>query len=544
MAEIENLKINPQEIHGNWRAGYALDVHTVSSQHLTDGGFDTEYTKIGEMVNQMKYHLVRSKIQPLAEIAANFVKEEFAIDGHPVLPYISAIIPIPPSDTNRPFQPVPEIAAKIGNLLKRPVHTDYLTKVKRTVMLKNLSDVESKLAEIQGAFAIQSHVLEKRCVLLFDDLYDSGTTLKEATDVLYEHGRVSHVLVLTLTQTRTGRNLNYDSIPTNAYPKNEEKMDIKRDFFWFRLFRTRGIGPKTLTSIAETLEKKNFQSQKLPRHQSNLASQFPELSKFLSKIREEDEEKVFAEYEELKSLSVDIIHPRHPDFPPHLLKNTPILFIKGKRKLLTADGVAIVGSRDVSDTGTRIARQLAAELAIMGLNVISGYAKGVDSEAHLGALAAEGTTTIVLPYGIKEFCKKKAFRIFNWQRDVLVVSQFDPDVKWSAHNAMARNKLVCALSKAVVVIESPPEKDSQGKMSGTFNTARTALDMKRPLFVLDPKHFDNPPKGNEDLIKLGGERLDPDGAAETIFKRISAAKTKPRRIEEQGLPEQLEISNR
>ena len=74
---------------------------------------------------------------------------------------------------------------------------------------------------------------------------------------------------------------------------------------------------------------------------------------------------------------------------------------------------------------------------------------------------------------------------------------------------MVRNKLVCALSKAVVVIESGPKKDSQGKMSGTFNTARTALDMKRPLFVLDPKYFDNPPKGNEDLITLGGKHFDP-----------------------------------
>ena len=93
---------------------------------------------------------------------------------------------------------------------------------------------------------------------------------------------------------------------------------------------------------------------------------------------------------------------------------------------------------------------------------------------------------MVLPYGIKELRQKSAFSEFDWQRDVLAVSQFDPDVKWLARNAMARNKLVCALSKAVVVIESGPEKDSQGKMSGTFNTAQTALSMNLPLFVLNP----------------------------------------------------------
>ena len=110
---------------------------------------------------------------------------------------------------------------------------------------------------------------------------------------------------------------------------------------------------------------------------------------------------------------------------------------------------------------------------------------------------------------------------------------------------MIRNKLVCALSKAVVVIESGPERDSRGKMSGTFNTAQTALSMnlrvKLPLFVINPECFDNPPNGNANLIDLGGERLDPDGAAETISKRISAAKTKPHGIEEQSLPKQLEF---
>lgn len=149
------MQINPQEIRGNWQAGYALDVHTKSSQLLPDGEFDTEYTNTGRVVNQVKYQLVQSKIQPLAEIAAKFVKEEFAVDGHLALPYISAIIPIPPSDTSRPFQPVLEIAKKIGSLLHKPVCTDYLIKVRSTRLVKNLQ-YDEKQAEIQGAFDVQS----------------------------------------------------------------------------------------------------------------------------------------------------------------------------------------------------------------------------------------------------------------------------------------------------------------------------------------------------------------------------------------------------
>lgn len=318
-------------------------------------------------------------------------------------------------------------------------------------------------------------------------------------------------------------------------------MNIERDYFWFRLFKARGIGPKSLISIAKILEKEDRHPEMLPRSQTDLSIQFPELSKILNgKIRAEDSDKVYAEYEQLKTQGVEFIYPRHPDFPPQLLEIAPMLFIKGQRKLLTSDGVAIVGSRNVSDTGIHVARKLATELASVGLNVVSGYAKGVDSEAHLGALAAEGTTTMVLPYGIKELRQKSAFREFDWQRDVLAVSQFDPNVKWLARNAMARNKLVCALSKAVVVIESGPERDAQGKMSGTFNTAQTALSMSLPLFVLDPRCFDNPPKGNKDLIDLGGQRLDPDDGAEAIVKCISDT-TEPLSVDEQASSGQLEI---
>ena len=200
--------INPQEIHDNWRAGWALDVHTLSSRSLPSGGYDTERTEFGELVFQLKYRHDRTKIQPIAEVAAKFVEEKFVVDGHFVLPYLAAIIPIPPSDTNRVFQPVTEIAQEIGSLLSRSVRTNYLTKVKRTIPLKNLPDVESKREQLRGTFRVQSQDLRNRCVLLVDDLYDSGTTLTEAVKILYEQGSVQHVLVLTLTRTRTGGDRN------------------------------------------------------------------------------------------------------------------------------------------------------------------------------------------------------------------------------------------------------------------------------------------------------------------------------------------------
>ena len=197
--------ITPREIYGNWRAGWSLDVHTLSSRPLQDGGYDTDRTEFGELVFQVKYRHDRSKIQQIAETAAEFVKKRFTVDGHVVLPYIVTIIPIPPSNTNRVFQPVTEISQEIGKLLNLPVRTDYLKKIKQTIPLKNIPDVESKREQLKGAFVVQTQDFKDQCVLLFDDLYDSGVTLTEVTKVLYEQGGVRHVLVLTLTRTRTGR---------------------------------------------------------------------------------------------------------------------------------------------------------------------------------------------------------------------------------------------------------------------------------------------------------------------------------------------------
>ena len=319
-------------------------------------------------------------------------------------------------------------------------------------------------------------------------------------------------------------------------------MNINRDYFWFRLFKTRGIGPKLLVSVAKTLEAENLNPEMLPSSQSDLSAQFPKLAKILNgKIRAEDREQVTTAYEQLKKQGIDIIHPGHPDFPPHLLEIAPILFVKGQQKRLMSDSVSIVGARNVSDKGIRIARKLAGDLASEGINVVSGYAKGVDSEAHLGALEAEGTTTLVLPNGINQLRQKSAFKKFNWDRDVLAVSQFDPDTKWIARNAMARNKLVCALSKVVVVIESGPERDVQGKMSGTFNAAKTVLSMGLPLFVLNPNCLDNPPEGNTALIALGGHSLNPTNGAKEIVERVFVKTAESISISNQNSAEQIPL---
>jgi len=122
-----------------------------------------------------------------------------------VLPYLAAIIPVPPSDTNRPFQPVQELAVRIGQKINLPVRLDYLVKVKLTEALKGIEDSASRKQQLQGAFKVQDLSLAGKYVLVFDDLFRSGETLKAITEVLYVQGKVARVYVLTITKTRTRR---------------------------------------------------------------------------------------------------------------------------------------------------------------------------------------------------------------------------------------------------------------------------------------------------------------------------------------------------
>ena len=85
---------------------------------------------------------------------------------------------------------------------------------------------------------------------------------------------------------------------------------------------------------------------------------------------------------------------------------------------------------------------------------------------------------------------------------------------------MARNKLVCALSDAAIVIASGQEVDSQGRMSGTFDAAKSAIAMNIPVFVLSPQCFAQPPAGNSDLIQLGCHEISSENCIQQILSEL------------------------
>jgi DNA processing protein len=311
-------------------------------------------------------------------------------------------------------------------------------------------------------------------------------------------------------------------------------------FSWYRLFRAEGFGPKAVQVVWNAVQKRNCDLEELfTMSRSEFEDRFPTLGKgtlnraSFESLRAHDEGKLFEEYQSFCKAGIELVHPGHPFFPESLSRLmehgvSPILFCKGMLSLLKSPGVGIVGSRNASDEGVRIARKLAADLASNGENVISGYAKGIDTAAHSGALEKEGTTTIVLSQGILHFsAKKRAFGNLDLARNTLVVSQFLPSAGWNPANAMIRNKLVCALSKAVIVVESGSEIGEDGSMSGTFDAGISALEMGIPLFVVSPSAFKKVPPGNKALITRGGIQIQPKDGIVPVEEHLRTSNTDP-----------------
>lgn len=206
--------------------------------------------------------------------------------------------------------------------------------------------------------------------------------------------------------------------------------------------------------------------------------------------------------EDLASRGIIAICAGDSLYPPSLtVKGKPIvptLFCQGNLDLLHSHGAGMCGSRNVSPMGIKAARACGQEVSDRGLTVVSGYAKGVDTETHLAALERGGRTIIVLAEGINHFRIKRDFAsAIDFDR-VLVISQFHPQQPWAAHAAMARNHLIFGLGLALIVIEA-------GERGGTLAAGKDALRRGRPVFVLN--FGGNTPAGNRMLLDRGGQAV-------------------------------------
>lgn len=195
-----------------------------------------------------------------------------------------------------------------------------------------------------------------------------------------------------------------------------------------------------------------------------------------------------------------------PEFPPLLraIHDPPAgLFLRGaaEPELLARPAVAVVGARASSGYGASVARSLARELASAGLVVVSGLARGIDAEAHRGALEAEGTTVAVLGCGIdRDYPAAHAELARRVAETGLIVSEYAPGVEPAPWRFPARNRIVAGLCAATVVVEAR-------ERSGALITADLALEEGREVFAVPGEITSSLSAGTNALLKLGAAPL-------------------------------------
>jgi DNA protecting protein DprA len=156
------------------------------------------------------------------------------------------------------------------------------------------------------------------------------------------------------------------------------------------------------------------------------------------------------------------------------------LLIKGERDYLSklSNSISIVGTRNPTNYGVRIAQDFAAGACDREWAVISGGAIGIDAAAHKGALAAEGLTVAILGGGFNKNYPAVHEKLFaEIVQSGLLISEVMPDVHAAPHRFLIRNRLIAAISKATVVVEA-------AFRSGSLRTARDAAEIFRPVMAV------------------------------------------------------------
>jgi DNA processing protein len=268
---------------------------------------------------------------------------------------------------------------------------------------------------------------------------------------------------------------------------------------WLALKSIPGVGPVLFQRLLQRFAQPAAVFQARREELLAVKGINPDLAQDLLTFRAWD--RVEAELAKIAAAGVEVLLPNDPRFPDRLKQipyPPPLLFIKGS--LLPEDdlAVALVGTRAASYYGLKTCRRLAGALAMRGLTVVSGLARGIDTAAHQGALENSGRTLAVLGCGLDVVYPPENKQLYERiPEQGALISEFPLGTPPEAKNFPIRNRIISGLALGVVVVEA-------GLRSGTAITVRYALDQGREVFAV-PGPIDSP-------TCLGPHRLIQDGA--------------------------------
>jgi len=272
-----------------------------------------------------------------------------------------------------------------------------------------------------------------------------------------------------------------------------------------RLFLTKGIGPRTLSHILAYLGNHCIEPAFLSHTLDKGLIEDLRMSPDQIEAFNGNEEEAYSLLSELEFKNVHILVEGADGFPKRIARSLgskcpPLLFAVGNLDLFKLPAVGFCGSRRASVGGLDVATECSSMLAKRGVNVVAGYAHGVDMSAHRAALESGGSTTLVLAEGITQFRMKTALQDVATLDNTLAISEFVPRIPWNATNAMQRNRTICALSSAMILVES-------GDNGGTFEAGKTALEIGCPLYVVEYVEPADSASGNQYFFEHGAHRL-------------------------------------
>lgn len=281
-------------------------------------------------------------------------------------------------------------------------------------------------------------------------------------------------------------------------------MDINEMVIIF-LNQLSGFGPRTIIDLINKLDNLKEMWSLNKQQLKNLGLTAKKIKNFNEQKEKFNPQKITAE---LKKENIDYLTLYNEKYPARLKEiydPPPVIFYKGVLNF-QLPAVAVIGSRNSTVYGRKIASRTASELAKKGVNIISGLASGIDSTAHQGALAADsGITTAVLGNGFNYlYPSQNKLLSQKISERGLMVTEFNPDTAPRAKNFPRRNRIISGLADLILVVEA-------GEKSGTLITVDYALEQGKDIMAV-PGNIDRP-------NSVGCNRLIKKGAA--IFTKVS-----------------------
>lgn len=175
-------------------------------------------------------------------------------------------------------------------------------------------------------------------------------------------------------------------------------------------------------------------------------------------------------------------------FPHNLkkIKNAPNkIYVEGNEELLNKNSLAIVGTRNPTDYGKKMAFNFAKELSNEDICIVSGLADGIDSYAHLGAKSGKGGTIAVLGCGFNHIYPEHNLKLYKeiLEEGGCIVSEYEPEEKYKSEYFPARNRIISGLAMGVLIVEGRYR-------SGSSITARIAIEQNKEVFCI-PSNIDS-----------------------------------------------------